>query len=950
MEQELMQQQYEELYNVVVRGLASGYTALYHIDLDTEKYVNFLISDRISDTKANFARFDKFTDLFNAFVESPAVHPEDKSLFAQMRDVNLARDLMKDKKRHTVMFRRNYGGEYRWTEMMVVKHEEADQPAHSVTVGYIDRDEEIRQEQQVRHALEEANDMRRLVGNFAKNYKIAYMVNLADDTYFDINNPRAEKSKLTFSENAERITSSQIYPQDQDKMRRELDFDVIREKISETGTYIVEYRSVSDGIPRWSEMTVTTMGKDQVAIGFATKDEEILTRHISDSILKTFDGIYVADLSNNRMKILKGTGGFKQYEGKIIPQRETMAFFASNLTGEDKVFFRDVYGNPEATKDMLAKDSDIEYIYRSPNYGGGFVWMKSEVHTLTWDENGRPETAMVGISKVDSQQKERMRLSALIAEQKEQLEIQQEQLKEALAMAQSSSRAKTTFLNNMSHDIRTPMNAIIGFTGLAASHIDNKGKVQDYLSKITQSSEHLLSLINDVLDMSRIESGKMNLNEKDENLPDIIHTLRDIVHADIQSKRIDFFIDTVAVPAENIVCDKLRLNQVLLNVLSNAIKYTPAGGTVSMRIAEKSVSDSGRASYEFRIKDNGMGMTEEFVKTIYDPFTRVKSSTISGIQGTGLGMAITKNIIDMMGGTIDITSAPAKGTEVVMNLEFTLSGGPTIPDEIPELQGLRGLVVDDDSNSCLSVSEMLREVGMRAEWCTSGKEAVIRASEAFRMGDLFKVYIIDWIMPDMNGVETVRRIRKVIGDDTPIIILSAYDWADIEDEAREAGVTAFVRKPMFQSDLHRVLYSCLGRTAEPAAPVTEDVSLQGKKILLVEDNELNREIATVFLEEFGCSVTPAEDGDIAVEKVASASEGDYDLVLMDIQMPTIDGYEATRRIRALGTPISRIPILAMTANAFEEDRKLAFDAGMNEHIVKPIDADRLKETLKMFLC
>ena len=536
-----------------------------------------------------------------------------------------------------------------------------------------------------------------------------------------------------------------------------------------------------------------------------------------------------------------------------------------------------------------------------------------------------------------------------ISEQIESEKQQQRQLEEALAMAQSANRAKTTFLNNMSHDIRTPMNAIIGYTGLAASHIDHREQVQDYLSKISQSSAHLLSLINDVLDMSRIESGKMNLDEKEENLSDIIHTLRNIVQADIHSKQLDFFVDAVDVNDENVICDKLRLNQVLLNILSNSIKYTPAGGTVIMRVTEKTVKPNGYASYEFRIRDNGMGMDKAFLETIFDPFTRMKSSTVSGIQGTGLGMAITKNIVDMMGGTIGIESEPGKGTETVLCFDFKLQNAPKQPEEMPEFRGVRALVADDDSNTCLSICAMLEDIGMRDEWCTSGKEAVIRAEAAHQKGDGFRVYIIDWIMPDMNGIETTRRIRKVIGDDAPIIILTAYDWSDIEDEAREAGVTAFVSKPMFPSDLRRALNACLGKKNEPEQETADGYHFGGRKILLVEDNAMNREIASEILEENGFDVYTVDDGDTAVERMRTARKGDYDLILMDIQMPRMDGYEATRRIRALGTEISRIPILAMTANAFEEDRRAALEAGMDDHIAKPIDIVKLKETLAKYL-
>ena len=578
-------------------------------------------------------------------------------------------------------------------------------------------------------------------------------------------------------------------------------------------------------------------------------------------------------------------------------------------------------------------ETPYDATYRVKVSDGTYRWTKTSGRLITKDDGTRE---LFGIS-VD------------IHDQIVEQENHQAQLAEALSMAESANRAKTTFLNNMSHDIRTPMNAIIGFTGLAASHIDNKEQVQDYLTKIGQSSSHLLSLINDVLDMSRIESGKMNLDEKNENLPEIIHTLRDIVQADMHAKQHDFFIDTVNVTDEDIVCDKLRLNQVLLNILSNSIKYTSPGGTISVRITEKSVNESGYGTYEFCIKDNGMGMDAEYLKTIFEPFTRVKSSTVSGIQGTGLGMAITKSIIDMMGGKIEIFSELGKGTETIVTFDFKLTDSHKTITEIPQLKGCRGLVVDDDTNTCLSISSMLNEVGMRYEWCTTGKEAIIRAEAAKKVGDLFRVYIIDWLMPDMNGIETTRRIRKVIGDEVPIIILTAYDWSDIEDEAKEAGVTAFVSKPMFPSDLQKTLNSCLGIENEEVAAETIDYNFSGKKVLLVEDNEMNREIATEILEEDGFIVDTAEDGTFAVDKIKNAKAGDYDLILMDIQMPIMDGYEATKIIRAMGTEISKIPILAMTANAFEEDRKNAIDAGMNEHIAKPIDIDILKSTLAKFL-
>ena len=523
---------------------------------------------------------------------------------------------------------------------------------------------------------------------------------------------------------------------------------------------------------------------------------------------------------------------------------------------------------------------------------------------------------------------------------------QRELLVDALNAAERANRAKTTFLNNMSHDIRTPMNAIIGFTALAGAHVDEPELVQDYL-KILTSGQHLLSLINDVLDMSRIESGRVKIEEKEVHLPDVMHDLRTIVNANIVSKNIEFFIDAVDVDNEDILCDKLRLNQVLLNLLSNAVKYTKNGGQTIVRIIQKPGFSNGYATYEFHVKDSGIGMSKEFQKHLCEAFTREESATVSGIQGTGLGMAISKNIVDMMGGTISVESEEGKGREYTVSIPFKVLGNSAKYEVVPQLQGVRVLVADDDSDTAISVSRMVQEIGMRSEWTLSGKEAVLRTRVAVEQGDEFGAYIIDWMMPDLNGIETVRRIRKLIGESKPIIILTAYDWADIEQEAREAGVTAFCSKPLFMSELRDVLSQPyrVKKEETPASPYR----FEGKKVLLVEDNLLNREIAQAILQDAGFTVDTADDGDVAVERLQDSKQGEFDLVLMDIQMPKMDGYAATRQIRTLPSDVANVPIVAMTANAFEEDKQKTIRAGMNAHIAKPIEAGRLMETLSHIL-
>ena len=525
-------------------------------------------------------------------------------------------------------------------------------------------------------------------------------------------------------------------------------------------------------------------------------------------------------------------------------------------------------------------------------------------------------------------------------------------LQVAVEKAESANRAKSTFLSNMSHDIRTPMNAIIGFTTLALSNIDDTDRVKDYLGKTLASSNHLLSLINDVLDMSRIESGKIHLEEVEVNLSDVLHDLKTIVSGQIYAKQLELYMDAMDVTDEDVYCDKTRLNQILLNLLSNAIKFTPAGGTVSVRVRQLAGKVRGCGQYEFRIKDNGIGMSQEFAQKIFEPFERERTSTVSRIQGTGLGMAITKNIVDMMGGTIEVQTAQGKGTEFTVCVPMRAQTEQRPVEKITELEGLKALVVDDDFNTCDSVTKMLVKVGMRAEWTLSGKEAVLRARQSIEMSDVYHAYIIDWRLPDMNGIEVTRQIRS-LHDDTPIIILTAYDGSDIEMEAKAAGVTAFCSKPMFMSDLRETLMSALGQ--KPADAVQrllpeKNADFKGKHILLVEDNELNREIAQEILREYGFLVDSAENGAVAVEKVSTAAPGSYDLVLMDVQMPIMDGYTATRKIRALDDPArAKLPILAMTANAFDEDRRNALESGMNGFLSKPIVIDDLVQELRKIL-
>ena len=594
-------------------------------------------------------------------------------------------------------------------------------------------------------------------------------------------------------------------------------------------------------------------------------------------------------------------------------------------------------------KDDPDRDKNfLEELHRGQQREWDAAYMHQETKELRWFH----------IVAMGSEVADRTKYILVLSDRTADRQVNQA-LSDAVAAAETANRAKSTFLSNMSHDIRTPMNAIIGFTTLALSNLDDKERVKDYLAKTLASSNHLLSLINDVLDMSRIESGKIHLEEVEVNLSDVLHDLKTIVSGQIYAKQLELYMDAMDVTDEDVYCDKTRLNQVLLNLLSNAIKFTPAGGTVSVRVRQLAGKVRGCGQYEFRVKDNGIGMSLEFAQKIFEPFERERTSTVSRIQGTGLGMAITKNIVDMMGGTIEVQTAQGKGTEFIIRVPMRAQAEQHRPvEKITELEGLKALVVDDDFNTCDSVTKMLVKVGMRAEWTLSGKEAVLRARQSIEMSDVYHAYIIDWRLPDMNGIEVTRQIRS-LHDDTPIIILTAYDWSDIEVEAKAAGVTAFCSKPMFMSDLRETLMSALGQ--KPADAVQrllpeKNADFKGRHILLVEDNELNREIAQEILREYGFWVDPAENGAVAVEKIRTAAPGSYDLVLMDVQMPVMDGYTATRQIRALDDPaLAKIPILAMTANAFDEDRRNALESGMNGFLSKPIVIGDLVQELRKIL-
>ena len=791
----------------------------------------------------------------------------------------------------------------------------------------------------------------------SQDYVIVYLVDYNSGSF--VNFRMSDERKAIFEEYLigddfekalRAYVDAVVYEPDKEIVLHMTNYSCVRKKLLNQPFYSVNYRIFREGKLQYFQIRIARIGEsseaDRVVVGFRRVDEDTgndLARkneieeayEIISGLSSDYNFISLFNPNDGKMSIYKADSSteIKTTLARHEYYQDAVDAYTEYVSEEDKERWRKLTFLENIRNELLDKQCyDI-------NIRNNVIGEKNYIQFRFAKVEDKQYGSRVVIAK------------RIITDIVENEMKQQRILEDALARAEHASRAKSTFLSNMSHDIRTPMNAIIGFTSLASAHFDNKERVRDYLAKIMSSSNHLLSLINDVLEMSRIESGKLHLNESECNLSEVMHELRNILQVDVREKKLDFFIDTVGVFDENIICDRLRLNQVLLNLVGNSIKFTKPGGSISVRILEKEGGTKDRTLYEIRVKDNGIGMSEEFVKRIFEPFEREKNSTVSGIQGTGLGMPITKNIVEAMGGTIEVYSKQNEGSEFIVTIPFKLSENVDRDMMIEELKGIHALVIDDDFNTCDSVTQMLMEIGMRAEWTLNGKEALLRIKQAIRRHDEYKIYIIDWLMPDMSGVEVARKIRSEVGDSAPIIVLTAYDWADIEEEATEAGINAFCSKPLFISEFIRCLVHVLDIEREEKKRTTlEEEADMGGRILLVEDNELNREIATEILTEAGFQIEEADNGKKAVELVESSEPGYYKLVLMDIQMPVMDGYEATRAIRQLkNREIAEIPIVAMTANAFDEDRKKAFECGMNSHIAKPVDVEILFDTLKKIL-
>ena len=736
-----------------------------------------------------------------------------------------------------------------------------------------------------------------------------------------------------------------IYPEDYEEMEALCESTVVGGNKN-----AFEYRMIRDETIFWVagiiEKTLNEAGETVLIATFHDITEEKLAEEVEKQEQRQELLTLVGAISNAypviiRLNLTRDTLNFVYVKPGLmvnLGRQETYSRlyedFASEMHPDSSLEFKSRF-SLEVLRERMGKDTNEVFMeVRQKMLDGKFHWISVQI---------------IYVDNPYSKDKLAILISRRIDEQKYEQEQQRLALQSALDSARAASSAKSQFLSNMSHDIRTPMNAITGMAAIAAIHLDDRERVMECLRKISLSSNHLLSLINDVLDMSKIESGKISLREEPFNFAELVADCVELVQSQAGENQFEFKVQLMSLKNEKVIGDPLRVRQVCINILSNAVKYTLPGGRISVEIWQEDIPGKHYRNFVFRCADTGVGMTPEFLERIFQPFERMQDPVVGKVTGTGLGMAITRNIVDLMNGDIQVESEPEKGSSFTVT--FPLRPQDAREAEVPEeWLGVRSLVVDDDRQTCENAAELLRSMGLRAQFATDGRTGVQCVLRANNTSDPFELVILDWKMPDMDGVEAARRIRKAVGPDLPVIVLTAYDWSEIENEAREAGVTAFLSKPFYRSKLCYLLGEIRGGTAVKKPEPGERPDYSGRRLLLVEDNEINREIARTLVEEMGIAVEEAVNGREAVNIVSGSPEGYYSMILMDIQMPIMDGYEATRAIRSLGREdVKSVPIVAMTANAFEEDVRSALRAGMDAHFSKPVDFEKLKELMGRYL-
>lgn len=889
------------------------------------------------------------------------LHPEYKDrILSTFSLESLRKSKEEGRDKLEVLCLRKYQGEFRYVSAAAYFNNESNRESPYVILALQDVDEQTRQE------IKRSRDDLRMAAIIKSRYNIMDTVDLDTGMFERLYLHEADEAQRvqtgSYEAYIQKTVTEEVFEEDRTEFLRVRSLENLRNMARDVEDFSeISCRYRIKGPPvSWIKdhaffvrydktVMVNILGRDITFEKLKESADQKLKREralIINSLSDMFFATYFVDLDKNMFRMVTQMEAVGEILGEILGgemnYREGIRAYAQRFVHPDD---REEYLKHMDYDNLLVNLSEehpmiaVEYQRIKSEADGSFQndgWIRATV-ILAEAADGRPRKAIY--------------VAQDITESKEKEEAERRILKEAYDSATYANAAKSEFLSRMSHDIRTPMNAIIGMTAIASSHLDDVDRVEDCLNKITVSSKHLLSLINEVLDMSRIESGKIDLTEEEFNLSDLIQNLITIIRPSVQAKEHKLDLRIMKVEHEDLIGDTLRLQQVFTNILGNAVKYTPKGGKLELLIKEKPSKVFGYACFEFVFRDNGIGMSEDFLKKIYEPFSRAEDSRISKIEGTGLGMTIAMNIIHMMNGNINVESRLGEGSKFTVTVY--LKRQQTSMLDTKQLANLPVLVVDDDRKACETTCAVLEEIGMKSEFVTCGEDAVSRAKEAHESDKDFFAVILDLQMPGMDGIQTARAIRREVGPEIPIIILSAYDWSDVEAEARQAGVDGFLSKPPFRSKLVYLFKKFLGeesRSEEPeAVPVTEG-AFQGKRILLVEDNELNREIAEEVIGSTGVMIESVSDGEQAVERFMATEPGYYDLIFMDIQMPVMNGYEAAASIRMMERPDAEtIPIIAMTANAFAEDVIASRQAGMNEHISKPLNMEQLVECMKSWI-
>lgn len=957
-----------ETQDNLIMALAMPYENVYTVNMDTGEAICYRMGQAMCDRYGQKFAAGSYEKNISEYIRND-VYEEDRHLFDNVRLISHVDRFMEHRRSYYFNYRVFRNGEIQYFQCQIVK---PNRERNEFAVAFKNIDEEKKLELAQQHKIEGAlAAVEKTNAALQEEMVIASALSQEYSSLFKIDVKTGKMSlyrtdgmgmdsqilnKLLdigdYDQIITRYIDAYIVPEDRDRIREAARLAVLLERVPEIGVYKLGYRRIMNGSISYYEMnavkTVNQKGIVTFILGMRDVDEEMrrqlkqtkemeVQREIIEGLGSEYYSVLLVDPDTDQVTTYRA----EDEDGRSIKEHflrynncwsKGLRSYAQEQVSESS---RDEFIDKLSLSHIRADGQDYSLTYEKLTEEG-IIYLQARV-AFVQESNGR-FAVVVGTRNVDD----------LIKKERQQ----EMALKEAFDAAEAANRAKTDFLSNMSHDIRTPMNGIIGMTAIAAAHIDDKERVKDSLQKITQASKHLLSLINEVLDMSKIESGKVQLVEEEFSLSNLVENLINMTSSQMKAHKHQFSVNISEVIHEKVIGDSLRIQKVFTNLLGNAVKFTPDGGRIKLSISEKLCSQTKVGCYEFIFEDNGIGMNQEFLEQIFDPFSRAEDSKVNKIQGTGLGMPISRNIVRMMGGDIKVESKAGIGSRFTVTMYLKLQDDETV--NYDKFVNLPVLVVDDDEISMESCCGILNDLGMKAEGVLSGKEAVERVVFRHEQKQDFFACVIDWKMPDMDGITTTKEIRKAVGNEVPIIIISAYDWSDIEQEARAAGANAFISKPLFRSRLEKTFNILVGGEEQKELEVPfeelENLDLEGRCALLVEDNELNAEIASEILGVTGLAIERVADGTEAVERMTECEDGYYDIIFMDIQMPKMNGYDATRAIRAMNRNYCKqIPVVAMTANAFAEDVLAAKTVGMNEHIAKPFDMKTLARTLNRWI-